>query len=63
MAGEDRVLMSAKDIKRLPVVEKYHEGLIGQIEATEILGVSVRHFRRMQKKRVLAEGVMTGVQV
>jgi len=59
MAGEDRVLMSAKEIKRLHVVEKYHEGLIGQIEAAEILGVSVRHFRRMQK-RVLAEGA-TGV--
>lgn len=57
MAGKDRVLMSAKEIKRLHVVEKYHEGLIGQTEGAEILGVSVRHFRRLQK-RVLAEGAM-----
>lgn len=55
MAGEDRVLMGAKEIKRLHVVEKYHEGLIGQIEGAEILGISVRHFRRLQK-RVLTEG-------
>ena len=59
MAAEDRVLMSAKEIKRLHVIEKYHEGWIGQVEGAEILGISVRHFRRMQK-RVLAEGA-TGV--
>jgi predicted HTH domain antitoxin len=45
MAGEDRVLMSAKEIKRLHVVEKYHEGLIGQIERAEILGVSCTAFQ------------------
>lgn len=59
MAAEDRVLMSAKEIKRLHVIEKYHEGLIVQAEGAEILGISVRHFRRMQK-RVIAEGA-TGV--
>ena len=59
MAGEDRVLMSAKEVKRLHVLEKYHEGLIGQTEGAERVGVSVRHFRRLQK-RVLAEGA-TGV--
>ena len=46
MAAEDRVLMSAKEIKRLHVIEKYHEGWIGQVEGAEILGISVRHFRR-----------------
>jgi hypothetical protein len=59
MAAEDRVLMSAKEIKRLHVIGKYHEGLMGQADGAEILGISVRHFRRMQK-RVLAEGA-TGV--
>ncbi len=51
--------MSAKEIKRLHVVGKYHEGFIGQADAAEILGISVRHFRRMQK-RVHEEGA-TGV--
>jgi|WetSurMetagenome_2_1015567.scaffolds.fasta_scaffold93182_2 hypothetical protein len=55
MAGEDRVLMSAREIKRLHVIGKYHEGLIDQVEGAEILRVSLRQFRRMQK-RVLAEG-------
>ena len=55
MAGEDRVSMSAREIKRLHVIGKYHEGLIGQAEGAEILRVSARQFRRLQK-RVLLEG-------
>lgn len=50
MAREDRVSMSAKEIKRLHVIGKYHEGLISQIEGAELLRISARHFRRLEKR-------------
>ncbi len=59
MAEEDRIFMSAREIKRLHVIGKYHEGLIGQAEGAEILRLSVRQFRRLQE-RALTEGA-TGV--
>jgi hypothetical protein len=50
MAREDVVLMSAKEIKRLHVIEKYHEGVIGQAEGATILRISIRQFRRLEKR-------------
>jgi hypothetical protein len=57
MASEDRVLMSTKELKRLHVIGKHHEGLIGQEEGAELLRISIRQFRRLQK-RVLKEGAL-----
>ena len=55
MAGEDRVSMSAREIKRLHVIGKYQEGLIGQMEGAELLRISIRQFRRLDK-RVKVQG-------
>lgn len=56
MAGEDRVLMSTKELRRIQVIEQVLEKKIKQVEAAEVLGVSDRQIRRLVK-RVEAEGV------
>jgi hypothetical protein len=55
VAREDMVMASQEELKRLHVVRKVQEKLIKQVEAGEILGLSLRQIRRMVK-RVGEEG-------
>ena len=55
MAREDMVMASQEELRRLHVVRKVQEKLIKQVEAGEILGLSLRQVRRIVK-RVGGEG-------
>ncbi len=55
MAGEDMIMASQEELRRLHVIQKVLEGGLKQVEAAEILCLSSRHIRRVVK-RVRGEG-------
>ena len=55
MAGEDIIMATQEELRRLHVIQKVLEGGVKQVEAAEILSLSSRHIRRMVK-RVEQEG-------
>lgn len=55
MAGKDIVLMSAKELKRVPVIHNVLDKQLTQTEAANILGLSTRQVRRITK-RIRKEG-------
>lgn len=55
MATEDMISMSQREVKRLQVIQRVIDGQVQQRQAAEVLGVSVRQIRRLQR-RVEAEG-------
>lgn len=55
MVGEDRVVMSVKELRRVHVIRQVLEKQITQSMAGEALGLTARHIRRLLQ-RVRAEG-------
>lgn len=55
MIGEDTVIMSVKELRRLHVIRLAMDKKLRQREAGVLLGLTVRHVRRLSK-RVRAEG-------
>jgi len=55
MAGEDIIMATPEELRRLHVIEKVLEGGLKQVEAAEILCLSCRHIRRVVK-RIKQEG-------
>ena len=55
MAREDIIMLTQKELKRLHVVKKVFEGVIKQVEASEMLSLSDRQIRRLIN-RVKIEG-------
>jgi len=55
MVGEDRVIMSVKELRRLHVIQQAMDKKLRQREAGALLGLTVRQVRRLIK-RVRAEG-------
>ena len=55
MVGEDKVIMSVKELRRLPVIQQALEKKLPQKEAGELLGLTVRQVRRLIQ-RVRHEG-------
>ncbi len=55
MAGEDIIMASQEELRRLHVIQKILEGGLKQVEGAEILSLSSRHIRRVVK-RVRGEG-------
>jgi transposase len=55
VAGEDIIMASQEELRRLHVIQKVLEGGIRQVGAAEILSLSCRHIRRVVK-RVKEEG-------
>lgn len=55
MARKDIIMLSQRELKRLHVIQKVLDGVIRQLAAAEMLGVSDRQIRR-QIKRVRIEG-------
>jgi len=55
MAGEDILMASQEEFRRLHVIQKVLEGGLKQVEAAEILSLSSRHIRRVVR-RVWEEG-------
>jgi hypothetical protein len=55
MAGEDIIMATPEELRRLHVVQRVLEGGLKQVEAAEILSLSCRHIRRVVK-RVFGEG-------
>jgi predicted HTH domain antitoxin len=55
MAGEDIIMLSQKELKRLHVIEKVREGAIKQASAAPLLSLSTRQIRRLLS-RVREEG-------
>src|SRR2546426_7071730 len=47
MVGEDRVMMSGKELRRLHVVRQAMEQHITQVQAGTLLGLTDRHVRRL----------------
>ena len=55
MAGEDMIMARQRELKRLHVIEKVLEGAIKQVEAAEVVSLSLRQIGRMVK-RIRIEG-------
>ena len=55
MAGEDIIMATPEELRRLHVIQRVLEGGLKQVEAAEILSLSFRHIRRVVK-RVRGEG-------
>jgi transposase-like protein len=55
MVGEDKVLMSVKELRRLLVIHQVMEKKLRQVEASRLLGLTARQIRRISK-RVQKEG-------
>ncbi|MBI3600203.1 MAG: helix-turn-helix domain-containing protein [Nitrospinae bacterium] len=55
MAGEDIIMISQEELKRLHIIKKVIEGKMKQVEAVGILDLSYRQTRRIVK-RVKEEG-------
>ncbi|MBL7085396.1 MAG: ISNCY family transposase [Candidatus Omnitrophica bacterium] len=55
MAGEDIIMMSQKELKRLHLIYKVLEKKLKQVEAVKILGLGARQIRRIVK-RIRREG-------
>ena len=50
MAGKDIIIMSTKELKRLPVIHNVINRQLTQLEAANILGLSDRHIRRLSSR-------------
>jgi DNA-binding Lrp family transcriptional regulator len=55
VVGKDIIMIRQRELRRLHVIEKVHEGIIKQVDAAEMLSLSSRQVRRIVK-RVKAEG-------
>lgn len=55
MVGEDRVIMSVEELRRLHVIRQVMEKTITQVKAGTLVGLTARHVRRLIQ-RVRAEG-------
>ena len=55
MVGEDRVIMSVKELRRVPVIRQAMERKITQRKAGQLVGLTTRQVRRLIK-RVEQEG-------
>ena len=55
MVGEDRVIMSVKELRRVHVLHHALEKQLTQGQAGEALGLTARHIRRLLQ-RVRGEG-------
>ena len=55
MVGEDRVIMSVKELRRVHVLRHAMEKKLTQVKAGSLLGLTARHVRRLLQ-RVLTEG-------
>ena len=55
MVGEDRVMMSMKELTRLQVIRQVMEQRITQVKAGTLVGLADRHVRRLLQ-RVKQEG-------
>jgi len=55
MAGENMIIISQKELRRLHVIQEVLEGIIRQAEAAKILSLSRRQIRRIVK-RVRSQG-------
>jgi len=55
MVGEDNVVMSVKELRRLSVIHQVMEKKLRQVEASRLLGLTTRQIRRISK-RVQKEG-------
>jgi hypothetical protein len=64
MAKEDRIEMTAKELRRLQIIEKANEKQITQKEAGEILGLGVRQIQRLATKvrQQGATGIIHGLR-
>ncbi|MFH1691159.1 MAG: helix-turn-helix domain-containing protein [Candidatus Omnitrophota bacterium] len=49
MAGEDIIMMTQGELKKLHVIRKAIDKTITQAEAAEVLGITTRHVRRLIK--------------
>ncbi len=55
MVGEDKVVMSTKELRRIHIVHQVMEGKLSQGKASELIGLTDRQIRRLLK-RVRKEG-------
>lgn len=55
MVGEDKVIMSVKELRRVSVIQQVMEKKLRQVEASRLLGLTDRQIRRMVR-RVQNEG-------
>jgi transposase len=55
MVGEDRVIMSVKELRRVHVIRHTMEKQLTQVQAGTVLGLTTRHIRRLIE-RVEQEG-------
>lgn len=55
MVGEDRVIMSVKELRRVHVIRQTMERKLTQVKAGTLLGLTPRHIRRLIE-RVEQEG-------
>ena len=55
MVGEDRVIMSMKELRRLPIIRHAMEKKLTQVKAGTLMGLTARHVRRLIQ-RVRAQG-------
>jgi hypothetical protein len=55
MVGEDKVVMSVKELRRLSVIHQVMEKKLKQVEASRLLDLTPRHIRRIVR-RVQREG-------
>lgn len=55
MSGEDIVIMSVKELRRVSIIQKVIEKQLSQTKAADVLGLSARQIRRIIK-RVIQEG-------
>ena len=55
MVGEDRVIMSVKELRRVSVIRQTMEKTLTQVQAGALLGLTPRHIRRLLA-RVAQEG-------
>jgi len=55
MVGEDRVIMSVKELRRVHVIRQTMEKKLAQVKAGTVLGLTTRHIRRLIE-RVEQEG-------
>ena len=50
MAGEDKIIMSMKELRRVPIVHQVLEGKLRQVRAAEVIGLSDRQIRRLVRR-------------
>ncbi len=50
MAGEDKIIMSMKELRRVHILHQVLEGKLRQVRAAEVIGLSDRQIRRLVKR-------------